>query len=242
MPKSPPKLVLLRHGESDWNRKNLFTGWVDIPLSQGGVKEALDAGKRISSIPFDVIFVSSLVRAQMTAMLAMTQHTGGKTPLILHPGQGKLEKWAKIYSEESAKTTIPVITAWEINERMYGALQGCNKDEMRKKYGAEQVHIWRRSYDTPPPEGESLEGTAKRSIPYFEKQIAPYLEKGQNVLVSAHGNSLRSIVMKLDNLSREEVLKLEIPTGEPLCYSLVDGKWQKEDVDAVQAAYQKGRG
>ena len=126
------------------------------------------------------------------------------------------------------KELVPVHMAWELNERMYGKLQGLNKAEMAEKYGAEQVHIWRRSFDVAPPEGESLAMTAARARPYFQKRIVPHLEKGENVFVSAHGNSLRAIVMHIEGLSKEEVVKLEIPTGEPLIYIYNHGKWQRE--------------
>lgn len=233
-----PKLILLRHGESEWNRQNIFTGWVDVPLSAKGIEEAIQAGKQISNIPFQVIFVSTLIRAQMTAMIAMSQHRGKKIPVLLHPHAGKLEEWAKINSPEIEETTIPVRSAWELNERMYGDLQGLYKEDIRKKYGEEQFKIWRRSYDMPPPNGESLQMTAERSIPFFEETILPEIKMGRNVLISAHGNSLRSIVMDLEHLSKEEVINLEIPTGIPLCYSYIDGKWQKEEVANVQAFYQ----
>lgn len=222
------KLILLRHGKSDWNQKNRFTGWVDVPLSQNGIEEAQKAGKAISHIAIDVIFITTLMRAQMTAMIAMTEHESQKTPVLLHRGEGKLEEWGKIYDPKAKEYTIPVIAAWEINERMYGELQGLDKDETRAKFGADQVKIWRRSFDAPPPNGESLEMTAKRSIPYFKEQIVPYLKEGKNVLVSAHGNSLRSIVMYLDNLTNEQVLELEIPTGVPLFYSFEGENWKKE--------------
>jgi len=238
--KKCPKLVLLRHGQSEWNRRNLFTGWVDVPLSAAGIEEALNAGKRFSAIPFDIIFMSSLIRAQLTAMLAMSVHAEGKVPVVLHPDENEQEKWAKNFNPKASETTIPVVTAWEINERMYGELQGLDKDETRQKFGPEQVKIWRRSFDTPPPNGESLKDTAQRSIPYFENQIVPHLQEGKNVLVSAHGNSLRSIVMFLDKLSEDEVLQLEIPTGDPICYSYDNGVWEREDIDQVQQAYQKG--
>ena len=163
------KLILLRHGQSEWNKRDLFTGWVDIPLSWEGIIEAIEAGKKICDIPIDVIFVSSLVRAQMTAMIAMSEHKGGKIPVILHSGEGKLEEWAKIHNPKLEKETIPVYQAWELNERMYGDLQGLNKQATREKYGNEQVHIWRRSYDVPPPNGECLADTAARSIPFFSK-------------------------------------------------------------------------
>lgn len=222
------KLILLRHGQSEWNKLNVFTGWVDIPLSKEGIQESVAAGKRIADIPIDVIFTSTLIRGQMTAMLVMLEHKSGKIPVIKHPGQGHLDEWSHIYSPETAAKCVPVYEAWQLNERMYGKMQGMNKQEMREKYGDEQVHIWRRSYDVAPPEGESLEMTAERSIPYFKEEIVPRLEKGQNVLVSAHGNSLRSIMMYLDGLSKEEVLKLEFPTGQSVIYQFRDGKWHKE--------------
>lgn len=226
-----PKLILLRHGQSEWNKLNVFTGWVDIPLSQEGIAESIKAGKRIADMPIDMIFTSSLIRAQMTVMLAMLQHKSGKIPYVQHPGQGHLEEWSHIYSPETAAKCVPVYEAWQLNERMYGKLQGMNKQETREKYGDEQVHIWRRSYDIAPPDGESLEMTADRSIPYFKEKIVPYLEKGQNVFVCAHGNSLRSIMMYLDGLSKEEVLKLELPTGLPIIYEYKDGNWHKERAD-----------
>lgn len=224
--KTSTKLILLRHGQSVWNKLNFFTGWVDIPLSWEGIQEAIAAGKKIAHIPIDIIFVSSLIRAQMTAMIVMAEHTGGRVPMVLHPGEGKLEEWAKIYNQHAEQMVIPVIEAWQLNERMYGRLQGLNKKETMEKFGEEQVKIWRRSYDVAPPEGESLEMTAARSIPYFKEKIVPYLEQGKNVFVSAHGNSLRSIIMYLDGLSKEEVVQLELATGEPVIYNYLDGKWE----------------
>ncbi len=232
-----PLLVMMRHGQSEWNRNNLFTGWVDVGLSPQGIKEALEGGKQISKIPFDVIYISTLMRAQMTAFLAMSEHSGGKTPIILETKNEKLREWGKVFSEETMKKCIPVHVAWELNERYYGSLQGMDKDEMRTKYGSEQVKIWRRSYAIPPPDGESLEMTSQRTLSYFHKTIVPHLEKGENIYISAHGNSLRSIIMYLDQLSEEEVLQLEVPTGEPLCYSFEENSWTREDVDACQKRY-----
>lgn len=214
----PAKLILLRHGESVWNKLNLFTGWVDIPLTQVGIDEAIKAGQKIKDIPIDIIFESTLCRAQQTTALAMMQHSSGKIPVFMH-SEKKLANWSRIYSKETMENMIPVYSSWHLNERMYGKLQGLNKDETRKKFGEEQVKVWRRSFDTAPPEGESLKMTAKRTIPYFQKKILPLIKKGKNVLISAHGNSLRSIVMYLDDLSKEEVLNLEIPTGEAIIYS-----------------------
>jgi 2,3-bisphosphoglycerate-dependent phosphoglycerate mutase len=222
------KLILMRHGESQWNFFNLFTGWVDIPLSIEGIEESLEGGRRIQKEPIDRIFTSTLIRAQMTAMLAMSVHESNKVPVILHPGEGNLEEWGKIYNPSAASQTIPVICAWELNERMYGELQGVNKKELAERYGAAQVQIWRRSFDIPPPGGESLAMTAARSIPYFEQQIVPYLEQGQNIFIAAHGNSLRSIIMKLDRLSPEEVIHLELKTGIPIIYTYDNGQFKKQ--------------
>ena len=221
------RLILLRHGQSEWNKRNLFTGWVDIPLSTEGIEEAFKAGDAIRSMPIDIIVTTTLMRAQMTAMLAMTRHESGKVPVILHEGEGKLGEWAKIYGEEARNSVVPVIRCWELNERAYGELQGLNKAETAKKFGADQVKIWRRSYDVAPPGGESLEMTAARSIPYFKKEIVPLLEAGKNVFVSAHGNSLRSIIMHLDHLSKDEVLHLELATGVPVIYDMRHGKFLK---------------
>ncbi len=223
-----PKLILMRHGQSIWNKKNLFTGWVDIPLSEEGIQESIEGGKKIKNVPIDVIYTSTLVRAQMTVVLALLHHFSGKVPIFQHPGEGKLDAWGQIYSEETKKGIIPVYMAWQLNERMYGKLQGLNKAETAKKYGEQQVHIWRRSFDVAPPDGESLEMTAARTLPYFRSEIVPCLEKGKNVFISAHGNSLRSIIMDLDKLTKDEVVELELPTGEPLIYSYQKGLWNKE--------------
>ena len=222
------KLILLRHGQSIWNQENLFTGWVDIPMSEKGIEECYEAGKKIADIPIDLIFTSKLLRAQMTVPLALLHHKSKKIPVFMHLDEGKLDEWGHIYSEETKKKTIPVYSAWELNERMYGKLQGLNKAETAEKFGAEQVHIWRRSFDTKPPEGESLADTAARAWPYFQKKIVPHLEQGKNVLISAHGNSLRAIIMHLDRLTQEEVVKLELATGEPLIYSWQKGHWTRE--------------
>jgi 2,3-bisphosphoglycerate-dependent phosphoglycerate mutase len=219
-------LILLRHGESVWNKKNLFTGWVDVPLSEKGIEEALLAGTRMQDLPIDIIFCGTLIRGIMTAMLSMVRHRSGKTPVILHTG-GKMETWAKIHSEEMKKEVIPVICADDLNERMYGDLQGLNKQEMREKFGAEQVKLWRRSYKTRPPNGESLEMTAQRSIPYFETNVVPYLQSGKNVFISAHGNSLRSIMKSLDNLTDDEVVNLELATGEPILYTFENNTFRR---------------
>jgi 2,3-bisphosphoglycerate-dependent phosphoglycerate mutase len=187
------RLVLLRHGESQWNLENRFTGWVDVPLSPRGIQEAKDAGKKLRSFTFDRAFTSVLSRANETLRLVL---------------------------ETIGQTGIPIEKDKALNERMYGELQGLNKAETAKKYGDAQVKIWRRSYDVCPPGGESLKDTAERVLPYYERTIKPHLLNGDTILVSAHGNSLRSLVMELEQLSREQVLELNIPTGAPLLYEL----------------------
>jgi len=206
-------LILLRHGASAWNERNLFTGWVNIPLSEKGVEESIAAGKLMAKMPIDVVFTSALIRAQMTAMLALMERA--QVPCMV---QKDVAMPADL---------IPVYAAWQLNERMYGELQGLNKDEMRKKFGQEQVHRWRRSFEEAPPGGESLKMTSERTLPYFQEEILPCLDKGRHVLIAAHGNSLRSIVMFLENLPSEEIVKVEIPTGEPWIYTWQESKWSR---------------
>lgn len=220
-------LVLLRHGQSMWNLRNVFTGWVDVPLSADGVQEALSAGRNMQDVKFDAVYVSTLVRAMETAMIALSVNRSGKVPVVEYPDGSQIADWGKIYSDTEAAMTIPVYQNWRLNERYYGELQGLNKKATAEKYGEEQVHIWRRSYDVQPPNGESLQDTAGRTIPFFKETILPALEENMNVLVSAHGNSLRSIVMDIEKLDRESVLNLEIPTGKPLYYNYEGGVFQK---------------
>ncbi len=217
----------MRHGESLWNLENLFTGWVDVPLSEKGVQEAFLAGEKIAEIPFDAAFTSELVRAQQTLALAMLRHKSRKVPVFLHEEKGKRSAWAKIYSEDTLNAILPVHKSWHLNERMYGALQGLNKSETAKKFGADQVQEWRRSFATAPPEGESLKTCSERTLPYFESYIRPLLEEGKTILVCAHGNSLRSIMMELDRLTPEQVVKLELRLGEPVLYECTAGNITK---------------
>ena len=219
-----------------WNAAKLFTGWVDVPLTKKGIDEAIQGGREIADIPIDEVYVSTLIRAQMTAMLALSQHNSDKTPVFQYPipengignvseNEEKMINWSQVNAEQGEQNILPVHVSWQLNERMYGDLQGLNKDSTREKYGAEQVHIWRRSYDIPPPNGESLELTAQRTLPYLQSEILPKLKSGKNIFIAAHGNSLRSIIMDLENLSREEVLSLEVPTGVPIIYQYEDSKW-----------------
>ena len=186
-------LILVRHGQSEWNSKNLFTGWKDPGLTELGVKEAKDAGKLIADkgILFDLMYTSMLTRAQKTGDLILQE--------MKHP-------------------KITIIKNAALNERNYGSLAGLNKDDARKKWGDDQVHIWRRSFDIPPPDGESLKDTAKRVLPYFKSEIMPKVKEGSSILIAAHGNSLRSLIMELDSISSEEIVNLEIPTGAPIQY------------------------
>lgn len=231
-------LILMRHGQSMWNAAKLFTGWVDVPLTNVGIDEAIQGGKDIAHLAIDEVHTSTLIRAQMTAMLALAQHNGGKTPVFQYTqpedgvenvsqNEARMIQWAQINGERSSDNILPIFVSWQLNERMYGDLQGLNKDDTRQKYGDEQVHIWRRSFDVPPPNGESLELTAERTLPYLEQSIIPSLQSGKNVFVAAHGNSLRSIIMSLEGLSREQVLSLEVPTGSPIVYEFSDGQWNR---------------
>lgn len=187
------KLVLLRHGESQWNLENRFTGWVDIPLSDKGREEARAAGEKLKSYRFDRAFTSVLTRAIDTL---------------------------KIVLEITGQSQIPIEKDQSLNERMYGELQGLNKAETAQKYGDQQVKLWRRSYDIRPPGGESLKDTAERVLPYYQRRIRPELMAGKHILIAAHGNSLRALVMHLDQLTTDQVLELNIPTGAPLLYDL----------------------
>ncbi|MBE2280159.1 MAG: 2,3-bisphosphoglycerate-dependent phosphoglycerate mutase [Ignavibacteriaceae bacterium] len=192
-------LLLLRHGQSQWNLENRFTGWVDVDITELGEQEAIEAGEAIKNknMHFDYMFTSVLKRAIRTA---------------------------EITCKVAGFDEPPTERDQALNERHYGDLQGLNKAETAVKYGDDQVHQWRRSYDINPPNGESLKDTAARTIPYYQNKIEALVKEGKNVLVVAHGNSLRSLVMYLDNLTREEVLELNIPTGNPLVYEFEDGK------------------
>lgn len=224
------QLILMRHGQSIWNKKNLFTGWVDVPLSPEGITEAIEGGKAIQHFSIDLIFTTPLIRALMTAVLAIGQNHTGKTPVILHKDEGKMGEWGRIYSKETLSESLPIVCAWQLNERMYGELQGLNKAELMEKFGKEQVQIWRRSFDVAPPGGESLAMTAARAIPYFEEMILPHLHEGKNIFIAAHGNSLRSIIMHLDGLSKEEVVSLELTTGRPILYEYENGVFSKQSL------------
>ncbi len=198
------KLVIVRHGQSEWNKANKFTGWVDVGLAEKGVEEAKEAGKKLNGLKFDKAFTSALKRAQNTLSLILEQ-----------TGQSDLD----VQKNEA------------LNERMYGDLQGMDKDEARREFGEEQVHIWRRSFDIAPPGGESLKDTADRVLPYYEKEIVPILKDGKNVIIAAHGNSLRALIMSIEKLGKDEILGVEVPTGKPKMYEL------DADLNVVSSEY-----
>lgn len=203
------KLVCVRHGQSQWNKENRFTGWVDIELSELGIEEAREAGKLLMDYKFDKIFTSALKRAIKTA---------------------------EIISEVAGFEDVEMISNEALNERNYGDLQGLNKTEIGEKVGAEQLHIWRRSFDVAPPNGESLKDTLDRVLPYYESQIAPLLKEGKNILISAHGNSLRALTMHIEGVSKEDISEINIPTGKPYVYefdeslNLISMKYLGENV------------
>ena len=198
------KLVIVRHGQSQWNLENRFTGWVDVDLSDKGVEEANSAGEKLKGYTFDAAFSSVLKRANRTLDIIL---------------------------ENIGHFNLQVEKNQALNERHYGDLQGKNKQEMREEYGDEQVHIWRRSYDVAPPNGESLKDTKDRVLPYYEEKIEPLLKQGKTIIISAHGNSLRALIMHLENLTPEEILQKEIPTGSPILYDL------DENLNIVESKY-----
>ena len=189
------QLILLRHGQSQWNLQNRFTGWVDVDLSEKGIEEAKRAGGHLSAYTIDHLYTSVLMRAEKTAAIAL---------------------------EAAGQTDVPKTRHEALNERHYGALQGLNKDETREKYGKEQVHQWRRSFDVNPPEGESLSDTCDRVLPYYQANILPKLKGETTLLVAAHGNSLRALIKDLEQLSADEIVKVEVPTGVPIVYTVGD--------------------
>lgn len=204
------KIVLVRHGQSQWNLENRFTGWIDVPITEKGAQEARRAGRELRDVRFDLAFTSDLKRAQQTLDILL---------------------------EECGQAGLPVERDKALNERHYGDLQGLDKDETAKRYGAQQVHVWRRSYDVKPPNGESLKDTAARTLPYFEAKILPPAAAGKNVLVAAHGNSLRAIVMSLEKLTSEQIMQVNIDTCRPLYYDIGrKGEVLKKTVSAVSHA------
>jgi len=216
------QLILLRHGQSLWNASNRFTGWVDVPLSERGRAEATIASCKLRNYRVQVCFTSMLMRALETAVICLTECDeicGGKIPIIKHNADDpQWQGWDQYGG--NVNDELPIIPSAALDERYYGNLQGLNKAETAEKYGEDQVYLWRRSFSERPPGGESLEDTMNRTVPFFKDRILAHIKQGENVLVSAHGNSLRSILMYLDHLSPEDVPQLELKTGVPIVYEI----------------------
>jgi 2,3-bisphosphoglycerate-dependent phosphoglycerate mutase len=209
-------MVLVRHGQSQWNLENRFTGWMDIPLSIKGRQEAISAGKKLKEMRFDIIYVSHLLRAIQTMHYILLELSDKRIPIIYHEEE-RIHEWEHYNGDRNNE--IPIYQSVDLAERYYGDLQGLNKAETMKKYGEAQVHLWRRSYDINPPHGESLKDTCERTIPYYKNHILPELQAGKNVLIVAHGNSLRSITKYVENISDQDIPNVEIPTGLPIIYT-----------------------
>ncbi|OUC12114.1 MAG: phosphoglycerate mutase [Alkalinema sp. CACIAM 70d] len=215
-------LILIRHGQSTWNAANKFTGWVDVPLSKLGRLEATQAAYKLRQYKIDICFTSLLIRAIETAVICLTVYPevcAGKSPILKHEADDPdWHGWNQY--EGNPADELPIFPSAALDERYYGTLQGLNKAETIEKYGAEQVNVWRRSFATRPPLGESLQDTLERTLPYFQSRILAHLTQGENVLVAAHGNSLRSIIMHLDRLDETAVTGLELATGIPIVYEI----------------------
>jgi len=210
------KLVLVRHGQSQWNLENRFTGWVDVPLSAKGVDEAISAGEKLKDVKFDTMYVSHMLRAIQTLHYILIGSNDKRTPIIYHEDK-RIRDWEHHIGDPASE--IPIYMSVDLAERYYGDLQGLNKQKTREKHGNKKVHLWRRSYDVNPPNGESLKNTCERTTPYYKRHIMKDLEEGKTVLVSAHGNSLRAITMYVENISEKEIPSVEVPTGVPIVYS-----------------------
>ncbi len=221
-------MVLVRHGQSQWNLENRFTGWVDVPLSVKGREEATAAGKKLKDFRFDTMYVSHMLRALQTLHYILLELADRRTPIIYHE-EKRIHGWE--HHTGDLKNEIPIYQSVDLAERYYGDLQGLNKAETMEKYGKEQVHIWRRSYDINPPNGESLKDTCERTLPYYKNHIVPQLQAGKNVLIVAHGNSLRSITKYVENISDTDIPNVEIPTGVPIVYTFnAQMKLQKKEL------------
>lgn len=218
------KLVLVRHGLSRWNMQNRFSGWVDMPLAEQGIVEAQRCAKELQQLPIDICFTSELSRAQETMSIILTKQT--RTGIFIHDS-AKYRSWSIGANQIDGTDEIPIFSTQLLNERYYGALQGMDKDEARRKYGEQNVLTWRRSYDVRPPKGESLKDVYERTVPFFNRVVMKHLKKGKNVVVSAHGNSLRAILKSLESIGDNEIVNLEFFNGRPIIYQYVGGKLTK---------------
>lgn len=211
------RLFLIRHGQSIWNLQNRFTGWVDVSLSQQGVIEAQQAALLLADEHFDVAFTPTLLRAQDSLYEILRQNHYCAQYVRVHE---QSSEWYEHFTPGKGDTNVlKIYISEKLNERYYGDLQGLNKDWASQHYGAGQVHLWHRSYDVPPPNGESLQMTAARTIPYYRERIVPYLQNGESVLISAHGNSLRSIIMHIEQMTPQQILDYELATGATHMYT-----------------------
>ncbi len=217
-------LILLRHGESRWNLVNKFTGWVDVPLSKKGIRQALLGAKQLQGVKLDVAFTSALERARETLMIVLSRqnYTG-----IFQHNQGRCSEWS-CHPDKLEQGELPIYSSEALNERYYGKLQGMDKDQARQKFGQKKVFEWRRSFSAQPPGGESLSDTYQRVVPYYQQKIEPLVKRGKNVIVSAHGNSLRVIIKYLEGISDEKIPHLELPLGKPLIYKYIRGRLLKQ--------------
>jgi len=217
-------LILFRHGDSRWNRAGRFTGWVDIPLSEVGVFECLISSKKLEGLRLDVAFCSELIRTQQSlfTILAPQDYTG----VFMHPKDKEVQKF---HHKHFRSDEIPIYSSRKLNERHYGDLQGMDKEDARKKYGEEEVFAWRRGWLNRPPNGESLKDTHDRVTPYFEEEIMPHIKDGKNVIVSAHGNSLRAIIKHIESISDYDIPNLNFPTGQILIYAYSEGELRRND-------------
>lgn len=222
------KLVLIRHGESVWNGRSLFTGWVDVPLTQAGIVEASRASHKIANIDFDVVYASALIRSLQTAFIVLLSDSRRRTPYLVHTSDFLHRKWYHTFSHTEQKNMIPVYRCWQLNERFYGELQGLSKSKIADIFGIDKVVSWRRGYTERPPKGESLQDTSRRVIPFFNKEIVKQLEAGKNVLVSAHSNTLRSIVMNIEQMDEAQVVGLEVDTANLIIYDYSGGEYIRE--------------
>lgn len=227
------KLLLLRHGQSIWNQQNRFTGWVDVSLSRTGIAEAENAASLLQEERLDVVFTSTLLRAQDTAYEILKQNRYAAQWVRIHE-ENNQDWYEHFLSQQMDDNAIKVYVSAALNERYYGDLQGMHKDEAARRFGAEQVHKWRRSYDTPPPNGESLEMTAARVMPYYRGRIVPLLRRGATILVCAHGNSLRALIMHIEQMTPEQIIAYELKTGTPLLYQF-DAQMRLVNVRSLEA-------
>ncbi len=219
-------LILVRHGQSLWNLANKFTGWVDVPLSERGIFEAMQAAKDLQSLKVDIAFTSELIRAHQTLFMIMASQK--RISMVMHEDDKEHRKFY-LHPKMIEKDEVPVYRYKDLNERFYGGLQGMDKDQARRKFGKEQVFKWRRSFDKRPPKGECLKDVCERAIPCFEKKVMPSVKQKKNVLLAAHGNSLRGIIKHIDGISDEDIPNLELPTGKPIVYRYSRGKLVKDN-------------